>query len=189
VFDRNGDKFGRGGQNVFRQLRQKSPGRRFSIAQARTTLSNLQFLSSLPLENRAELERLIFFNAHQERARSGIVRAVELYGAPKIAVTPEGLVVTLCDRLDAQCLFATARSRGRRVLAGMIIFLRTGLQEISVVHVAVADRYQRWHCAPTAIALALLATVRVNARRLRGVSHVRVVYGETKSEPDSTYPT
>ena len=136
----------------------------------------LQFLSLLPLSYQDDLEGLVFFNAQQSCAREAIEEALELYGNPQIVSDASGLRVALTERNDAQCLFGMAPSRGRLVLAGMLVYLRTSDEELLVVHVAVADRYERSKNAALRVAMALVESVRAAARTLRGVERVTVLY-------------
>jgi hypothetical protein len=136
----------------------------------------LQILSHLPLSNKADLEDLVFFNPQQSSARDAIEDALELYGSPQIVSDATGLRLTLTARRDAQCLFGMAPRRGGLVLAGMLVYLRTGEDELLVVHVAVAGRYARSQNGTLRVAMALLESVRASARALRGVKRVNVLY-------------
>jgi hypothetical protein len=132
---------------------------------------NLVFQSCLPPADQEALERLVFFNPNQLHSQADVLRALDLYGTPAIVPGPAGLHVTLSRCPDVQCLFATS---GRDLL-GMLIYQRTSLEDILVVHIAVADAYSRSR-AGLSVVIRLLRTVRAAARRLRGVQRLRVLY-------------
>jgi len=137
---------------------------------------NLVLQSSVAASYNDALERLVFFNTNQLQAQADIVRAVEQYGVPAIVSGPEGLHVSLSQCDDAQCLFALVPRRGRLELAGMLIYRRTCVEEVLVVHIAVADRYGRTKRPGLGLVIGMLRAVRAAARRLRGVQRVRLLY-------------
>lgn len=142
---------------------------------------DLAFTSTLPLSYRDALERLVFFNPNQLHMEGGITRALDLYGSPEIASGPDGLTVTVSDCSDAQCLFAVDQADGRRAcLAGMLVFLRTSLEEVLVVHVAVGDPYSRTRRTGLGVVIRLIRALRASARRLRGVECIRFLYTDER---------
>lgn len=139
---------------------------------------DLVFRSSLPASYRDALEQLVFFNQGQVHAQGAIVEALEAYGSPEIVADASGLHVIVSRRPDVQCLFALARERDRLILAGMVMFVRTSLKEMLVLHIAVADRYSHTHRSGLGVVLRLVRAVRAAAHRLRGVERVRMLYRE-----------
>jgi hypothetical protein len=142
---------------------------------------NVSFQSAVSPDYRAALERLVFFNPRQHHARDAIVDALDCYGALAIANGPDGLGVTVSMRPDAQCLFIMVPRRDRVDLAGGLVYLRTSLVELKILHIAIAARY----CARPRLSLDLvkhlLRTVRATAHRLRGIERVTVLYRRGRS--------
>ena len=128
---------------------------------------DLAFQSTLTTDHREALERLMFFNRRQREAETAVTRAVEMFGSPTIVSEPSGVRVAVGACPDVQCLFAIERGRRSDALAGMVIYLRTAVQEVLVLHIAVADRYGR---KGLEVVAALVRTVRAAAQRLRGFS-------------------
>jgi hypothetical protein len=149
----------------------------------------VEFFGSLPVEDYDAVERLVFFNACQTRAREAIVRALELFGSPQIVRDEHSVRVALEKRDDAQCLFAVATAGSRRILLGMVVFIRVDQKELLVVHLAVADRYQRRPRAMLALTVSLVEAVRAAGRRLKGVERVRVLYGQDTSTLSRLLPS
>jgi hypothetical protein len=122
------------------------------------------------------LERLVFFNQRQMKAHDGILQALELYGSPAIVSDRAGLRVVVSRRHDVQCLFAMAPHGPSLDVAGMVIYLRTSVEEIVVLHIAVAGRYSRTRRMSLNVVMALLRAVRAAAHRLRGVERLTMLY-------------
>jgi hypothetical protein len=134
------------------------------------------FRSSIDVAELKALERLVFFNPRQHAAESGITRGVELYGSPAIVAEADGLRVVVSRRKDVQCLFALAPGRSGLALAGMVVYLRTSVDEILVLHIAVAERFSRSRQSGLRVVMALVRAVREVAHRLRGVERLRMLY-------------
>ena len=134
------------------------------------------FQSSLPASHRDALERLVFFNQRQRQAEGAIAHAIDLYGSPVIAADATGLRLVVGARDDVQCLFALTTNRRGVELAGMVVYLRVSIEEILVLHIAVADRFSRTRRSGLEVVVALVRAVREAARRLRGVKRLRMLY-------------
>ena len=132
--------------------------------------------SSLDASHRSALERLMYFNPRQREAEIGIADVVDAYGTPIIVADDTGLHVTVGRRPDAQCLFALASTTAGPTLAGLIGFLRVSLEEMLVLHVAVADGFGRNRRLSLEVVMALVGSVREAAHRLRGTKHFRMLY-------------
>jgi|SRR5262245_13606569 len=139
-------------------------------------MSEFVLQSSLPARYHGALEQLVFFNPRQAVAHSGIARAVETYGMPAIVTDPAGLRVVVGRRDDVQCLFAMRVVNNDLQLAGMVMYLRTSPEEITVLHVGVAERSTRTRRAGLEVVTALIRAVRAAAHRLRGVRRLSMVY-------------
>src|ERR1700684_3160233 len=76
----------------------------------------------LPIEQRAALEQLLFFNINQHRVRLGIQQSIDTYGVPEIHEHEGCLRVRVGDIDGVQTLFALS-SAGR--LLGVAVFVRS----------------------------------------------------------------
>lgn len=133
---------------------------------------DLVFQSTLPADYREALERLMFFNHRQRQAETAITRAVEFFGSPTIVSEARGVRVAVEACPDVQCLFAIERGRRSDALAGMVVYLRTSVEEVLVLHIAVADRYGR---KGLEVVAALVRAVRAAVERLRGVERMTLL--------------
>jgi hypothetical protein len=132
--------------------------------------------SALPTRYHAALENLVFFNPRQAVVHEAIARAVDAYGVPAIVATPDGLHVVVSRRDDVQCLFALKRTARDLQLAGMVMYLRTSPEEVTVLHVGVAERCGRGRRAGLEVVTVLIRAVRTAAHRLRGVRRISMFY-------------
>ena len=130
--------------------------------------------SRLPVNQRAALEHLVFFNVNQHRVRVGIQQSIEAYGTPEIVEQDGWLRIRVGD-LDGQTLFAVSAA-GRPL--GVAIFARLARERFVVIHVGVEPRLQASIDANPTVLLRLMHEIRAAARRTRGVDRIEVLYKE-----------
>ena len=130
--------------------------------------------SRLPVNQRAALEQLVFFNVNQHRVRVGIQQSIEAYGTPEIVEQDGWLRIRVGD-LDGQTLFAVSAA-GRPL--GVAIFARLARERFVVIHLGVEPRLQASIDANPTVLLRLMHEIRAAARRTRGVDRIEVLYKE-----------
>ena len=130
--------------------------------------------SRLPVNQRAALEQLVFFNVNQHRVRVGIQQSIEAYGTPEIVEQDGWLRIRVGD-LDGQTLFAVSAA-GRPL--GVAIFARLARERFVVLHLGVEPRLQASIDANPTVLLRLMHEIRAAARRTRGVDRIEVLYKE-----------
>ncbi len=132
------------------------------------------FTSSLGTEYREALEELLFFNPGQASALGAIMDALEAFGAPELYVEAERLRVKVGALAEVQSLFALDGER----LAGVLVYARSGLERLVVLHIAVAGEYSaRGPRADQFLVMRLIETLRRSARRIKGVEWISLAYG------------
>jgi hypothetical protein len=142
-------------------------------------MSSLNFTSTLPASFHGDLENLIFFNGQQWRARGAIVESLERYGEPRIISSEGALRVDIARREDAQCLFALTEEGDIGELAGIIIYLRTDIETLHVVYLAVAEEFSgNDNGDDPPLVLSLVQEMRRIARRLHGIRRVTMMSPE-----------
>ena len=151
-------------------------------------MTSFEIRSSLEASYRGSLEHLMYFNPRQHEAESGIEQVIDVYGAPMIVCDDAGLHVAVARRQDAQCLFALAETTAGLTLAGMIVFLRVSIEEMLVLHVAVADTFGRSRRLSLEVVMALVRSVRHVTLRLRGTRHLRLLYLPGGRHPIGSQP-
>jgi hypothetical protein len=137
---------------------------------------NLAFSSHAPKCCRSELEELLFLNPDQHRVREGIVHSLERFGHPQVVETPAGLGIRIGDQ-EAQTLFAFDRDHLGDEPVGIVLFLRTSREEITVLHVAVHPDYalQGTH-GGAGLGVVLVDKVKEIAAKIVGVRRVAFFY-------------
>ena len=123
-----------------------------------------------------ELERLMFFNARQEGVRTGLIEALNRFGAPKIEHRDNLLRVTLDACPDAQCLFAVSGTGELSQLLGVIVYVRSSIDTLTILHVAVADDLVTEEDEDPLIVVRLVHELRHLAKSIRGVRWVHFLY-------------
>jgi hypothetical protein len=137
---------------------------------------NIIFSSRVPPESRLALEELLFFNPRQHVVRDGIVEALEHFGHPRLEQSDDNLVVRVGNH-EAQTLFAFDRDRPGRDPVGVVIFLRTTTEEISIVHIAVHPDYAlQGKRAGAGLGILLVEKVKEIASRIVGVKRIVFFY-------------
>jgi len=142
-------------------------------------MRTISFSSVLETDYHPDLQSLLFFNPHQERAKSGLIESLEKFGPPDIVVDGDFLHVKVGSPWDVQTLFAfDNHNNGQKPkLAGVIIYVRIDYENIVVVHVAVEEEYSvGGRCADKMLPMRFLVELREIARRIRGVRSITLGY-------------
>ena len=127
----------------------------------------------LPIDQRAALEQLLFFNVNQHRVRLGIQESIETYGVPEIHEHDGGLSVRVGDIEGVQSLFAVSDA-GRPL--GVAVFVRLARERFVVLHLGVQQPYTVASEFNTRVLLKLMHEIRSAARRTHGVDRIELVY-------------
>ena len=137
---------------------------------------NVVFSSKALKQSRPALEELLFFNPRQSLVREGIVHSLRQFGHPRLEETADGLAVRVGNH-EAQTLFAYDHDRRGEDPVGVVVFLRTSLSEIAIMHVAVHPDYAlRGHRAGAGLGIALVEKVKDIAVRIVGVKQIIFFY-------------
>jgi hypothetical protein len=137
---------------------------------------NLVFSSRVPKECRSALEELLFFNPRQHVVRAGIIESLEHFGHPKLEETADWLCIRVGTH-EAQTLFAFDRERAGEDPVGVVVFLRTSAEEISILHVAVHPDYALQGTeAGVGLGVTLVEKVKEIAARIVGVRRIVFFY-------------
>ena len=129
--------------------------------------------STLPFDQRAALEQLLFFNSNQHRVRVGIQQSIETYGVPEINERDGVLSVRVGDIGGVQTIFAVNET-GRPI--GVAVFVRLASDRFVVLHLGVQPRTAATAEMNTRVLLKLMHEVRSAARRAQGVDRIELVY-------------
>ncbi len=135
----------------------------------------IEITSKLPVEQRAALEQLLFFNANQHRVRLGIQQSIETYGVPEIFEQNGGLRIRVGDIPAVQSLFAVTAS-GCPI--GFAVFVRLAQERFVVLHLGVAPREGDGPDGNALVLFKLMHEIRSAARKTHGVDRVELVYKE-----------
>jgi hypothetical protein len=139
--------------------------------------ASLTISSKLGTEHLDELEELLFFNPQQRDVTSGIVRAIDLYGSPKIYSQGPLLRIRVGDLPGVQALYAIEQTIEAGRLVGVIIYARRDTSTMVLLHVSVAEDYSASGIHANArLTMKLVLRLRAVARSLKGVTVVEVPY-------------
>ena len=144
-----------------------------ALLAGRALSGSIGITSKLPVDQRAALEQLLFFNVNQHRVRVGIQQSIETYGVPEIYEHDGGLRVRVGDIAGVQTLFAVSEV-GRPV--GVAVFVRSALERFAVLHLGLEPRLSLTPELNTRVLLKLMHEIRSAARRTRGVDRIELVY-------------
>jgi hypothetical protein len=140
------------------------------------SLGEVTFASRVARGQRQALERLLFFNGCQNRVAREIIDAIDQFGPPEIDDDGEGLRVRVSGMTEAQSLFAVDPGTGRPI--GVAVYVRADLEHVTVLHLGVSEEFCSGGAREgTNLLLRLMKEIRRSSRRMRGVRHLRVLYG------------
>jgi len=139
--------------------------------------NSVQFGSVLSEAHRDELESLLFFNPRQKKILAGINHSIKDFGLPSVH-DENGLLRVQVEGLPgAQTIFALDHGVDPPKLAGVIVFLRPDVENLVLVHIAVAEDYARdGKHGDGHLVFRFVSELRAIARRLKGVEHVILKY-------------
>lgn len=140
-------------------------------------MAEIAFTSQVGLDQREEVERLLFFNGNQARSSEAVAYVVERYGMPKLREEVDHLRVDLDSEVSVQTLYAVRPTGQGRVPVGVAVYTRDA-DAIVVLLAAVHEDY----CAGGVFArhrvlVQLVGEIKRIAKAVRGVDRVVVYVG------------
>ncbi len=135
-----------------------------------------EFASSVDASLWKEVESLFYFHPRQHTLSGSIRQSVDEFGLPEILRRGERIYVGIAQR-DAQCLFACHRTRRPGMPVGVVLYLRTGADLLSILHVVVGTAYESGGpLGDRDLAMCLVNEVRRVGARISGVRRVGLPY-------------
>lgn len=143
-------------------------------------MGTILITSRLTEEFREDLEQTLFFNPQQHKAERGIRDCVERFGVPELSMQNGLLRINVGAFPDSQALFLIDRTETEDILAGVIVYVRDTHEDITILHIAVAENYILKGQIPTArLVWDLLRHVVESASHITGVRNVKIIYGKS----------
>ena len=123
----------------------------------------------------------MFFHPQQGRFRDTLLDSVETHGAPRIVERDGKLRIQVASLEDSQTLYAVIEQVLTWELVGVVVFARTVVSELGVLHIAVKDDYTAQGAkADQLIAFHLIEELRRVGNRISGIQGVRLAYKRGK---------
>jgi hypothetical protein len=137
---------------------------------------DIAFTSSIPVEHRDEVERMLFFNGNQAKVVDSVELVTERYGMPRLRVVADRLRITM-ESHEPQTLFAVARNGERTTPIGGAVYLREG-DTLQVLFVALHEDYcTDGEHGDVGLLRRMVAELTGIARRVRGVAALSIYFG------------
>lgn len=134
------------------------------------------FTSSLALEHRDEVERLMFFNDNQAKVIGGVEVVTEKYGMPRLRVIADRLRVVL-EPHAPQTLFAVVHDGEVIHPVGAAVYVREA-GALVVLFLAVHEAYtSRGEHGQLGLLRRLIGELEGIGRRVRGIDTLAVYFG------------
>lgn len=144
---------------------------------------NIIFSSSADRKYREAIEELLFFNPQQDRARAGILNSLRRFGLPRLKDVANGLEIQV-DEYETQTLFAYDQEESQKGPAGIVVFLRSGADELGIIHIAVRPEYSlSGRHADLGLTFRLVDEVRRVGHRIKGIERLVFFYHEEHGLP------
>ena len=139
-------------------------------------MGTIVITSRLSEDFREDLEDVLFFNPKQHKAAADIKHFVEHYGVPEI-INEHGYLRISLDSYVAQALYSIDRTKTKDSLAGVIVFVRKNIENISILYIAIAkNQILRGPIITARLAWDLVHQVIESARLIGGVRKVNLPY-------------
>lgn len=143
----------------------------------------LVFSSSIDLEKRDKLERIMFFNGNQGQFYFDIVKLVESFGEPEIIEKDRRLRITL-PRIDCQNIFATKQDS----LVGLLIYNRSLPEQIEIIHIVVDEKYSSTGIyADKKLVLKMMSELKKIALMIKGLKTIHINYKKEDGQERTLY--
>lgn len=140
-------------------------------------MAELLLKSTLPSQYREELEELLFFHPQQNKVQDGIVYSIEKYGTPQIVDKDNFLHIEFDNFPGAQTLYAFDRIGNTEKLVGSLIYYRTNVETIEVMHIDIQEKYTlTGPLANKQVMLWFILNLRSIAKKIKGVRHIQLIY-------------
>ena len=157
-------------------MRTASEDRDSGAATAHAAAGEFEFASAVDAALWKEVESLFYFHPRQHALSDSIRESVDEFGAPEILKRGERIYVGIPER-DAQCLFACHRTRRPGVPVGVVLYLRTHVDLLRILHVVVGPAYEYGgQFGNRDVATHLVNEVRRVAARIGGVRRIALPY-------------
>ena len=144
---------------------------------------NIVFSSSADRKYREAVEELLFFNPQQDRARAGILNSLKRFGLPRLKESAHGLEIQV-DEYATQTIFAYNQDDPQKEPVGIVVFLRSGADELGIIHIAVRPEYSiSGRHAGAGLTFMLVDEVRRVSHRIKGIERLLFFYHEEHGLP------
>ena len=141
--------------------------------------ARIGFTSVLGSEYLEDLEKLLFFNPQQNKALTGISESIADFGMPNIRIEQDRLRISIENLPGAQTVFAMEDAPDNPLLVGVMIYSRTDLENIVLLHIAVREEYSRFGArAYAALVSKMMGQLRSIAKKLNGVRSIQLKYAK-----------
>lgn len=138
---------------------------------------SFKFSSTLPRKCRSDLNKLLYFNDGQSSVRAGIIKAISRFGQPLISLNEQGSLFVRVEKFHTQTIYAFSGLTNE--LVGVVVFVRSSKNQLSIAHLAVVPRYaHNGVCGKSYLTFTLLSEVRRIGHMIKGIEHVVVIYAD-----------
>lgn len=140
----------------------------------------IHFTSSLSVDQRHNLEHLLFFNPQQQRYVPKIIDIIDTTGVPKIVQYGDKLRVQIDAENECQTIFALTQTEETEQLVGLVMFIRQTQEKLLILHLVVDEAYSmKGVYASESLTFQLIDQVRNAGAHIKGIKSVGIVYGRT----------
>lgn len=139
-------------------------------------MPDVVFTSSISVEHRDEVERMLYFNDNQAKVVGGVEVVTARYGMPRLRVVEDRLRIAM-ESHEPQTLFAVVAEGERTAPVGAAVYLREG-DTLQVLFVAVHEDYcSDGEYGDVGLLRRIVAELTGIARRVRGVAALSIYFG------------
>lgn len=139
-------------------------------------MPDVAFTSSISVEHRDEVERMLYFNENQAKVVGAVEVVTARYGMPRLRAVAGRLCIAM-EQHEPQTLFAVVTEGDRTTPVGAAVYLREG-DTLQVLFVAVHEDYcSDGEHGDVGLLRRMVAELTGIARRVRGVATLSIYFG------------
>lgn len=135
--------------------------------------NSFEIVSTLGVEYKPHIEKLLFFNDSQNEFSNKIVSSLEKYGQPEIVQIKNTLKIVLKSRIETHSLFFLSNEDDKKLLLGTAVITKGENDDAILLHIAMENSL-----TPDFLLLSFITKIRTYLSSFKQIKWLRIFYIE-----------
>jgi hypothetical protein len=137
----------------------------------------IYFTSHVSIKHQAALEKILYFNALQNRYRDVINTSIQQYGQPKLTIEDGRIRLYMETLEDIQSIFAMDGETEDSSVLGVLLYHRVEYEGLIILHIAIDEQCSfEGEYSNEFIVMRLILQLKTIAKNIRGVKKIKIAY-------------